>query len=72
MSYQFNRGTVVSIEYVDTFDGLSQLIEINSNNKIYQTMWNIADNNDLYGKGDKVSFLVNEDLVVSLRLNPFA
>ena len=72
MSYQFNRGTVISVEYVDTLDGLSQLIEIDSNNKIYQTMWNIVDNNDLYGKGDKVSFLVNEDLVVSLRLNSFA
>ena len=76
MSYQFKRGVIIFADYEDCENssmlGIHQLLKIKSEDKIYETTWFVKNCNDLYGIGDKVSFLVSDDLIVSLRLNPFA
>ena len=75
---QFKRGTVISCSYDiecinDKGEKIQTLVVRATDGSEHVFRWIIWNDNDLYGEGDKVSFLFNEDLglVMNLRLNSF-
>jgi len=71
---EFKRGEVLSVRYNRSScigRHIAQEMCIKSGNQYYDVCWAILKNTDLFGEGDKVSFLVDGNQVLNLRLNPF-
>lgn len=70
---EFRRGEIQTVYYNrSTCIGhhIAQEICIKSGNDYYNICWAILKNEDLFGVGDKVSFLLDGEDIVNLRLNP--
>ena len=71
---EFRRGEIVSAIHSRSLcigKHIAQELCIKSGDDFYNVCWAILKDNDLFGKGDKVSFLMDGDQVVNMRLNPF-
>lgn len=76
MTLGFKRGFVVSASYSHDKDVVNlkeHLVLVDTENKEYEFDWIIFDSLELFGEGDKVSFLWDEEnqIVLGIRLNPF-
>lgn len=73
---QFKRGTVITAKYNQVNDlyihGIQQeLVIVDLDGNEYDIKWVTENEQDFFGEGDKVSFLLYDGNVIRLRLNPF-
>ena len=72
---EFKRGTIISAKHdrtVDPYPGIFQhLMIVDKDGEEYVVNWVTEKDADFFGEGDKVSFLLNDENVIRLRLNPF-
>lgn len=72
---EFKRGIIVSAVHSRSLcigKHIAQELNIKSEDgTFYNICCPILKNEDLFGKGDKVSFLMDGHEVVNIRLNPF-
>jgi len=75
MTLKFKRGTIISAKHdrtVDPYPGMFQyLIIVDKDGEEYVVNWVTENDADFFGEGDKVSFLLDGENVIRLRLNPF-
>ena len=88
MSLEFKRGTIISVDYKYTDVGSTnsetgkfeltsmpaqKILLVDTEGKEYNLSWVAYTFFDLFGEGDKVSFLWDSDteLIIRIRLNPF-
>ena len=70
---EFKRGIVIYAYYERDLGLLIQSLVIReTDGNEYPVKWYIHENQDFFGEGDKVSFLIDEENNISvIRLNPF-
>ena len=69
---EFRRGEIIQVNYYrSTCIGrhIAQEMCVKSNEDYYNVCWAILGNEDLFGVGDKVCFLVEHGEVINLRLD---
>ena len=70
----FKRGEIIKVNYYRSKcigRHIAQEMCVKSGNDYYDVCWAILNNEDLFGVGDKVSLLVDQGVVLNMRLNPF-
>lgn len=71
---EFRRGIILSAVHSRSLcigKHIAQELTIKSGDDFYNVCCPILKNEDLFGKGDKVSFLMDGQEIVNIRLNPF-